>query len=436
MHAELSVAPQVADIGTEMMALARELTPICRSITGDGLRETLRVLQRDIPLVIHEVPTGTPVFDWTIPKEWNIRDAYIKNEKGERVVDFQQCGLHVLNYSGPVRARMTRKELDPHLHSLPKRPESIPYKTSYYSETWGFCLSETQRDRLGAGPFEVCIDSSLKDGALSYGEIFIAGENRDEVLISTHCCHPYMANDNLSGIAVSLQLAKRLLGTRPRLSYRFLFIPGTIGSITWLARNAEKVKSVRHGLVLTCLGDDGPFTYKKSRRGNAVVDRAAAHVLKTSGACHRVIDFYPYGYDERQYCSPGFNLPVGCFSRSQHGTFSEYHTSDDNLDFISAEALAASLEKIESVLQVLEGNETCLNLKPQCEPKLGKYGLYGGTGGSRAQAFDELALLWVLNLSDGQTDLLGIAERADMDFGKIRAAATRLQSAGLMQSIR
>ncbi len=381
------------------------------------------------------MPTGTPVFDWTIPKEWNIRDAYIKNEQGQRLVDFRQCSLHVVNYSVPVKAKMTRAELDPHLHSLPERPESIPYKTSYYSETWGFCLSEEQRNRLRDGRFEVRIDSSLEDGALSYGELFIAGETSDEVLISAHCCHPYMANDNLSGIAISVQLAKRLLTTTPRLSYRFLFIPGTIGSITWLAQNEDKVKSVCHGLVLTCLGDRGSFCYKKSRRGNAVVDRAGAHVLERSGTRHRVIDFYPYGYDERQYCSPGFDLPVGCLSRSQHGTFPEYHTSDDNLKFISADALAASLEAIESILQILEGNGTYVNLKPKCEPKLGKYGLYGGTGGGRAQAFDELALLWVLNLCDGQRDLLGIAERAGMLFDEIRGAATALESAGLLRRV-
>ena len=281
-----------------ILTLARELQPICRSITGDGLRETLRILSRELPLNIREVPSGTNVLDWTVPNEWNIRDAYIKNGRGERLVDFQKCSLHVINYSIPVKATMTRSELEPHLHSLPERADAVPYKTSYYREAWGFCLSENQRKNLGDGPFEVCIDSSIKPGALTYGELVVPGSQRDEFLVSTHCCHPYMANDNLSGIGVSVQLAKRLLKSQPRLTYRFLFIPGTIGSITWLALNDWS--RIRHGLVLTCLGDGGAFTYKKTRLGDAFIDRVAEHVLSHSGVPHSVEDFVPYGYDERQ----------------------------------------------------------------------------------------------------------------------------------------
>ena len=308
-------------VAEDILALSAELIPICRSITGDGLRETLRILAREVPLTIHEVPTGTPAFDWTVPKEWNIRDAYIKGPDGRRVVDFRRCSLHVLNYSLPVNATMSRAEIEPHLHWLPEHPSAIPYKTSYYAEKWGFCLSQRQRELLGEGPFEVRIDSTLEPGALSYGELVIPGETEEEFFISTHCCHPYMANDNLSGIGMAVQLAKRLIQCRSRFTFRFVFIPGTIGSLVWLSRNDSS--KIRHGLVLTCLGDRGAFTYKKTRVGDAAVDEAAAHVLRHVSAEATIEDFSPYGYDERQYNSPGFNLPVGCFMRTPNGRFPE-----------------------------------------------------------------------------------------------------------------
>ena len=425
MTADSSHEADAIHAATEILALAEELTPICRSITGDGLRETLRILAREVPLTIHEVPTGTAVFDWTIPKEWNIRDAYIKGQDGVRLVDFQQCSLHVVNYSIPVKATMTRAELESHLHSLPDRPLAIPYKTSYYRETWGFCLSQKQRDNLGEGPFEVCIDRTLRPGSLTYGELLVQGKTTDEMLISTHCCHPYMANDNLSGIGMAVQLAKRLLKASPRLSYRFLFIPGTIGSITWLSRN--DFGRIRHGLVLTCLGDSGPHTYKKTRLGNAVIDRVVGHVLSTSGVDYSIEDFSPYGYDERQYNSPGFKLPVGCLMRTPNGRYEQYHTSDDNLDFIKPEALAHSLEILCSIIEVIEGNERFMNLAPYGEPQLGRRGLYDGS-------HDEIMrLLWVLNLSDGDFSLLDIAERAKIPFHAIRRAADRLTASGLLR---
>jgi aminopeptidase-like protein len=408
----------------KILSLAAELTPICRSITGEGLRQTLRILARHIPLTLHEIPTGTRVCDWIVPKEWNIRDAYLKNPDGARVVDFHKCSLHVVNYSLPVKTTMTRAELEPHLHSIPGRPRAIPYRTSYYRETWGFCLSQEQRDNLGDGPFKVCIDSTLEPGSLTYGELGIPGETSDEVLISTHCCHPYMANDNLSGIGIALELAKRLLRTQPRLSYRFLFIPGTIGSIAWLARNDPS--HIRHGLVLSCLGDPGALTYKKTRLGDAVIDRVAAHVLKASGFPCAIEDFIPYGYDERQYNSPGFKLPVGCLMRTPNGRFEQYHTSDDNLDFISAEALAGSFETLCSIVELLEANLRYRNLSPRGEPQLGKRGLYDGSP-------DEMmALLWVLNFSDGGFSLLDIAERAKIPFAAVKHAADRLAAAGLL----
>jgi aminopeptidase-like protein len=429
--AEMSFDPST--VGAEMLALATDLFPICRSITGDGVRMTLARLQREIPLTLTEVPSGTSVFDWTVPKEWNIRDAWIKDTSGKRVVDFRQNNLHVVNYSVPVRRTLPLQELKRSLFALADKPDAIPYRTSYYQETWGFCLSWHQLDQLQDGDYEVCIDSRLEAGSLTFGECFLPGQIADEVLISCHVCHPSLANDNLSGISLAVALAKRLREESRRYSYRFLFIPGTIGSITWLALNEDKTVNIKHGLVLTCVGDSGPITYKRSRRGNAEIDRAVEHVLKSADRTHCVIDFHPYGYDERQYCSPGFNLPVGCLMRSQHGKFPEYHTSADNLSFIQPQYLGDSFVKAWAVIQLLEKNRTYVNQNPKCEPRLGKRGLYSGVGGAREGAFSELALLWVLNLSDGEHDLLAIAERSCMSFGEISSAASALQCCGLLE---
>lgn len=416
-----------ASAGAQMHALAAALYPLCRSITGDGIRETLRLVQEHLPLEWHEVASGTPVFDWTVPKEWNIRDAWIKNSQGERVVDFQKHNLHVVNYSAPVRKTMTLAELKPFLFSLPDQPDLIPYRTTYYKETWGFCLPHRQLLTLPEDNYEVCIDATLAPGRLTYGEYYLPGKTTDEVLISCHCCHPSLANDNLSGIVLGVQLAKLIAQQPRRYSYRFLFIPATIGAVTWLALNKDVTKSIQHGLVLTCVGDPGKLNYKKSRRGDAEIDRAVLHILKHSGQPYGVIDFFPYGYDERQYCSPGFNLPVGCFMRSQHGQFPEYHTSADNLDFITPEALGDSFAKAAAVLDLLEANKTFLNLNPHCEPQLGKRGLYGVPG------TDVLAMLWVLSLSDGQHSLLDIADRADLPFGLVERSAGALLSCGLLR---
>ena len=417
-----------------MLGLMAELYPICRSITGDGLRETLRLLQREIPLEMREVPTGTPVFDWTVPKEWNIRDAYVKNGQGERVIDFRKSNLHVVNYSVAVPARqMKAAELKEHLFTLPKHPDWIPYRTSYYKESWGFCLSQKQLEGMKDEQYEVCVDSTLADGHLTYGEYYLPGETRDEILISCHACHPSLSNDNLSGIALAVSLAKRLEAARSRYSYRFLFIPGTIGAITWLARNEDRLANIKHGLVLTGVGDAGALHYKKSRKGTAEIDRAAVHVLKHAGQAHEILEFSPYGYDERQYCSPGIDLSVGRLSRTPHGTFPEYHTSADNLGFVHAdklgEALAVSLE----ILSVLENNRTFMNLSPKCEPQLGKRGLYRMIGGSADAGMSEMAMLWVLNQSDSKNSLLDIAERADMPFEAIRKAAQALEESKLLR---
>jgi aminopeptidase-like protein len=419
-----SNAPQ---LGQSMYAFVSELYPLCRSITGNGLRETLRRIGERIPLQIHEVPSSTRVFDWTVPREWNIRDAYVQNSRGERVIDFQRSNLHVVNYSIPVRQKLSLAELKPHLHSIPAHPDCIPYRTSYYRETWGFCLSQRALDALPEGEYEAVIDSTLEDGSLSYGEFLVAGETSEEILLSTHCCHPSLCNDNLSGIAVAAFLAQALRQQRCRYSYRFLFIPGTIGAITWLARNEAILPRIKHGLVLACLGDRGGFSYKKSRRGTAEIDRAVSHLLACSQGAHAIRDFSPYGYDERQYCSPGFNLPVGCLNRTPHGEFPQYHTSADNLEFVSPSALEGSLRMCLQILELLEDNHCYRNLHPKCEPQLGRRGLYRELGGQTDSQTRELAMLWVLNLSDGANSLLDIAERSALPFHVIRQAATSLQ---------
>lgn len=418
-----------------MYTLISDLYPICRSITGDGLRQTVGMIQAQIPLTIHEVATGTSVFDWTVPKEWNIRDAYIKDSKGRRVVDFQASNLHVVNYSAPVHQRMSLEELKPHLFSLPEHPDWIPYRTSYYKETWGFCLTHNQAMALVDDEYEVHIDSSLENGSLTYGEAYLQGETSDEVLFSSHACHPSMCNDNLSGMAVATFLAKQL-AERPRrkYSYRFLFMPGTIGAITWLARNEHRVAQIKHGLVLSCLGDPGAFTYKRTRRGDADIDQAAVNVLRHSGRDHAVVDFSPYGYDERQYCSPAFNLPVGVLSRTPHGRFPEYHTSADNLAFVQPERLAESLEAVRTIVDVLEHNAVYRNMAPKCEPHLGKRGLYRSMGGFADPGYLQQAMFWVLNFSDGAHSLLDISDRSGMPFDVIHRAAAMLAEHALLNA--
>ena len=431
--AAIETRNEAAGAGESMYALIRELYPICRSITGDGVRETLRRVAGHIPLKVHEVPSGTQVFDWTVPKEWNIRDAWVKDPSGAKVIDFKKSNLHVLNYSTPVRAKMPLAELRSHLYSLPEHPDWIPYKTSYYQERWGFCLSQRQLERLPEGSYEVVVDSSLEPGHLSYGECFLPGASSDEVLISCHVCHPSICNDNLSGIALCTFLAKQLQGQRPRYSYRFVFVPGTIGAITWLARNDATASRVKHGLVVANVGDSGKMHYKKSRQGDAEIDRAVAHVLETSGQPHEIIDFSPYGYDERQYCSPGFNLAVGSLTRTPWGRYPEYHTSADDLSLVRPEHLGDSFKTYLAVVNLLENNKTYVNLNPKCEPQLGKRGLYRQMGGHTESKEIELAMLWVLNQSDGSRSLLDIAERAGLGFERIAEAAAMLAGVGLIR---
>ncbi|QDW36628.1 DUF4910 domain-containing protein [Bradyrhizobium sp. KBS0727] len=427
--------PLIDDVGTEILALAARIFPICRSITGNGVRQTLREVGAHIDLDIHEVATGTPVLDWTIPREWNIRDAWIKNEGGEKIVDFGRSNLHVMSYSVPVQRRMSLAELKKHIYTLPDQPDLIPYRTSYYAENWAFCMPHRQFEALRDETYEVSIDSSLTDGHLTYGEYLHKGETEDEFLLSAHVCHPSLANDNCSGIALLTHLAKRISGLRTRYSYRFLFAPGTIGAITWLARNEDRVHRIKHGLVVSMVGDRGGPTYKKSRRGNAEIDRTMIHALNHSGLSPVIEEFYPYGYDERQYCSPGFNLPVGLFSRSKFGAIPEYHTSADNLDFIRPEALSESYRLINETIGAIEGNGIYCNTSPKGEPQLGKRGLYGAIGGDKDAAAANMAMLWILNQSDGTNSLLDIAERAKLPFAVVQRTAKLLGDHGLLKPL-
>lgn len=425
--------PAGSDPGAAAYRLVERLYAIPRSITGDGLRRTLQVIAEHIPLTIHCVPSGTAALDWTVPSEWNVREAYIADSRGRRIVDYRDCFLHLMSYSSPVRAKMSLAKLRPHLHSLPDRPDWVPFRATYYAPNWGFCLSERQLQTLREDEYTVVIDSTLAAGELNYGECFIPGRSEQEVVISAHACHPGMCNDNLSGVSAAVELAKGLAGTQPRLSYRFLFIPGGIGSVVWLSRNEQRLGRIRHGLVLSCVGDAGGFTYKRSRRGDAEIDHACRHVLRCSGQSHRIIDFSPYGYDERNFCSPGFDLPVGCFSRSRNGEYPQYHTSADDLSLVRPECLGESIGLCREVLGVLEGNASFVNVNPKGEVQLGKRGLYGPLGGLSSRGEAEMAMLWVLNFSDGRHSLLEIAERSEMRFAAVRAAADALLKAGLLK---
>jgi len=418
--------------GKWMYALTEQLYPICRSITGDGVRETLSILNEFINISVTEVPTGTKVLDWEIPDEWNIRDAWIKDTKSKKIVDFKKHNLHVLNYSEPVAKKVNLKELKDDLYTMPGFPEWIPYRTSYYKRQWGFCLSYNQYKNLEDGEYEVFVDSDLQLGSLTYAECFIPGTSKNEVLISCHICHPSLCNDNLSGIVIAVNMARLLSKTKPYYSYRFLFVPGTIGAITWLSKNEDKIGNIKHGLVLTLLGDSSPFHYKKSRQGNAEIDQILEYVLKNRKDS-KILDYSPYGYDERQYCSPGFNLPVGSLSRKPFGEFPEYHTSADNLDFINPLNLGESLNLLLDIIKVLEGNKTFINTNPKGEPQLGKRGLYDNVGGQSQSKNYQMAILWILNLSDGNNSLLDIAKKSGIEFEMLLSASEKLLEATLLR---
>ncbi|MEQ1607433.1 MAG: DUF4910 domain-containing protein [Hyphomonadaceae bacterium] len=421
-----------AGVGDRLHGFAAEIFPICRSITGPGVRETLNYVERVIALQRTEVPTGAKVLDWTVPKEWTIRDAWIKNAAGERVVDFRKHSLHVLNYSIPVRARIPLEELKKHIFTLPNQPDLIPYRTTYYQERWGFCMTHNALEALPEGEYEVCVDADLAPGSLTYAEHVHAGDSEDEVLLQAHICHPSLANDNCSGIAVLAHLAAAMQGLRTRYTYRFLFAPGTIGAITWLAQNRNTASRIKHGLVMSCVGDAGGPTYKRTWRGDAPIDRAMAHVLKHSAPTANVIDFFPYGYDERQYNSPGFRLDVGLFQRSQFATFPEYHTSADNLSFIVPDHLEVSMRMAAQAIEVLECDARYASTAPEGEPQLGRRGLYSAIGGDKDGYAKNMAMLWVMNMADGRHSLLDIAERAKLPFATVAGMAEALKESGLL----
>jgi aminopeptidase-like protein len=422
-----------AEVGAELYALIERFYPICRSITGDGVRETLRIVAEHVPLSITEVPTGTPVFDWEVPKEWNVRDAFICDPKGQRIVDFRRHNLHLVSYSAPVRATLDLEELKPHLHSLPDRPDWIPYRTSYWKETWGFCLPHRQLLGLTPGRYEVCVDTTLAEGSLTYAECLVEGGSTEEVLLFTHVCHPSLCNDNASGMAMATMLARHLMA-RPqrRYSYRIVWAPGTIGSLTWLSRNEDTARRMRYGLVMTGFGDPGGFTYKRSRRGDAAIDRIASHVLTRRKAGATIVDFSPYGYDERQFCSPGFDLPVGRLSRQPYGSYPEYHTSADDLGFVKPERLFEAFTVCVNMVDVIESDHRYVNTAPKGEPRLGKRGLFRATGGAGVSDREE-AILWMLNQSDGGRSVLDIAERSGLDHAVLAAASVDLLECGLLR---
>ena len=430
-----------------MHALMRELYPQFRGLTGDGNRQTLSVLAKHIPLRVIEAPTGEAAFDWTVPQEWRFREAWVKDRTGRRVVDSVDLNLHVVSHSQPVRATMSWDQLRPHLHTLPDRPDAVPYRHAFFQNTWGFCLSHHQLMKMQrdmSGPYEVCINADFVDGSLTWGEAVLPGHSNDQVLISAHLCHPSLCNDNLSGIVLATALARRLMQRTRRYTYRFVFAPATLGAIAFLSRAGKSIRQVRHGLVLTGVGDPGPLTYKRSRRGNAPIDIVAASVVEAAGG--RCIDFTPTGYDERQYGSPGFNLPMGTLMRSEPGTYPQYHTSDDNLDFVTPQALADSLTACERMINRIETREhepalpatdnshpitapAYRNMAPFGEPQLSRRGVFDRSG------VTPNAAMWMLNMSDGSHDLMHIAARSGISAAELQRAADVLSEVGLLRPL-
>lgn len=399
------------------------LWPITRSLTGNGNRETLKLLSELVELKIIEVPSGTKCFDWNVPPEWNINDAWIKDSYGNKIVDFSKNNLHILGYSEPFSSKLNFSELEKHLYSLPEQPNLIPYLTSYYNRTWGFCLSHKQLLSLKKDEiYDVYIDSSLKeDGFMTIAEAIIEGESKEEILFSTYICHPSLANNELSGPLVSSLIYKNLKYRKNlKYTYRFLFLPETIGSIYSLSINGEYWKKyLKAGFVITCIGDNGNFTYKKSRLGNSLPDKVVSTILKQTEKNFNIIDFFPSGSDERQYCSPGFNLPVGSLMRTMYGMYPEYHTSGDNKSFISFDAMEKSVHKYLDIIDILEKNNFYINKLPYCEPQLGKRGLYPQIGSQKNTDDFINSMMWILNLADGSNDLIDISIKSKIEIKKL-----------------
>lgn len=408
------------DAGRSMYELAGRLFPICRSITGNGFRQSLEMIREILPEIqVFEISSGTAVYDWTVPKEWNIREGWIKNLQGETIIDFNDCNLHVMGYSVPVHQTITRGELLDHIYTQPEQPEWIPYVTSYYKERWGFCMSERQKQALTDAEYEVCIDSTLEDGYLTYGELVLPGETDDEIFFSTYLCHPSMANNELSGPCVQTEVIKYLkyLSHR-RYTYRFVFIPETIGSITYLSRNLEVLQQhVKAGFVLSCVGDNRTYSMVSTKYEDTLADRVLNNVLKFHYPDYIRYSFMKRASDERQYGSAGVDLPVCAFCRSKYHEYPEYHTSADNMDLISPEGLSGAYEVLVKVINALENNYF-YQMQCKCEPQLGKRGLYPtvsqkGTKGDARYMQDFIAY------ADGRNDLIGISNILDIPVDKL-----------------
>jgi aminopeptidase-like protein len=419
------------DIGKEMYRLIEHLFPICRSISGNGVRETLQIIQNHIPITIHEISTGTKVFDWVVPKEWNVVDAYIMDETGNKIIDFKENNLHLIGYSTPINRTLTLSQLQEHLYSLPEQPEAIPYVTSYYKERWGFCISQKQRDNLKEGNYKVFIDSELKDGSLTYGELIIPGRSKKEIFISTYVCHPSMANNELSGPVLSTFLAKWIMSKPRRYSYRIIFIPETIGSIIYLSKNLESLKeNVIAGFNITCVGDNGPYSYLPTRNGNTYSDKIALNILSFDHPDFIKYTYLDRGSDERQYNSPGVDLPICTIMRSKYGTYPEYHTSLDNLDIVSAEGLIGSLNIFKKCLNTIEENKK-YKIKCLGEPQLGKRGLYP-TIGTKTSSLKVKDIMNFISYADGEHDLIDISNIIDVPVWELYPIIEKLVKADLI----
>lgn len=418
--------------GPFMHRLMARLFPICRSITGDGVRETLHILQEHIPLKLFEVPSGTKVFDWTVPREWNVRDAFVLDPKGRKIIDFKKSNLHVLGYSAPIDTFLPLSELQEHLHSLPNQPDAIPWVTSVYEERWGFCLTHNERIKLEDGTYRVVIDSELKDGSLTYGELMIPGSSSEEIFVSTYVCHPSMANNELSGPVLATMLAKWIASEPRRFTYRIIFIPETVGSIAYLSRNLEQMKkSIIAGFNLTCVGDERAYSYLPSRNGSTLADKVALNILRSKHPDFKHYSFLDRGSDERQYCSPGVDLPVVSLMRTKYREYPEYHTSLDNLELVTPAGLEGSFALHKDCIELLERNRV---YKVRClgEPQLGVRGLYPtiATKESHRQVID---MLNVIAYADGTNDLINISDRAQVPVRDIYPIIERLLAADLLQ---
>ncbi len=421
--------------GTAMHALARELWPLNRSLTGEGLRATLKRIQRELPdMQIHSVPSGSRAFDWTVPDEWTIRSARLIGPDGQAVVDFANNNLHLVGYSEPVSRTLTREELQPHLHSLPEQPDAIPYVTSYYKRRWGFCLTHRQREALKDGEYRVEIDSTLEPGVLNYGELYIAGESEAEIFLSTYVCHPSMANNELSGPMVTTWLAKHIGNRKRRYSYRIVFVPETIGSLVYLSRNLHQMKArVVAGFNVTCIGDDRVYGHVPSRAGDTLADRAARHVLQHTDPAYRRYSYLDRGSDERQYCAPGVDLPVTTITRSKYHEYPEYHTSLDDLELVTPAGLQGGYDALRRSIDIIEANHT-YRVTVLGEPQLGKRGLYPDISIVH-DVHPAKTMMDFIAFCDGRHDLIAIAETIGAPAWDLVPLAEKLADEGLIERV-